>query len=81
MLEEYRAHIGGTYSFCHFKPVVEGNVLDLSYNDVSLNRIKRIVDDYANNSVQEMTDKLLSNPNAYEKYKNSNSLKKILKQL
>lgn len=78
-LEEYRAHIGGVYSFCHFKPIVEGNILDLSYNDVSLTKIKKIVDDYANNSVQKMVDKLLANPNAYEKYKNKKSLKKDIK--
>lgn len=75
-LEEYRATIGGKYSFCHFEPVIEGNVLDLSYNDVSLSKIKSIVNDYYNESVQRMIDELLASPDAYEKYKNKKKLEK-----
>jgi len=75
-LEEYRASIGCNYSFCRFEPVKEGNILDLSYNDVSLSKIKSIVDDYYNDSVKKMIDELLSNPNAHEKYKNKKKLKK-----
>ena len=78
-LEEYRARKGEKYSFCYFKPMVAGNILDLSYNDVSLSKIKRIVDDYSQNTVQKIVDELLANPNAYEKYKNKKILKKDIK--
>lgn len=78
-LEEYKAHVGDTYSFCHFKPIVEGNILDLSYNDVSLTKIKKSISDYADDSVQKIVNKLLDNPNAYEKYKDKKRLKKDIK--
>lgn len=75
-LEEYRAIVGGKYSFCDFEPVIEGNVLDLSYNDVSLTNIKNIVTDYYNESLNWMINELLSSPNAYVDYKNKKKLKK-----
>lgn len=78
-LEEYRARKGEKYSFCYFKPIVTDNILDLSYNDVSLSKIKGIVDDYSQNTVQKIADELLANPNAYEKYKNKKKLKKDIK--
>lgn len=75
-LEECRAKIGNEYSFCHFKPQVKGNILDLSYNDVSMSSIKNIVDDYMNSSVRKAVDELLANPKAYERYQNKKKLKK-----
>ncbi|MDQ2088046.1 hypothetical protein RBH29_16585 [Herbivorax sp. ANBcel31] len=78
-LKEYRASIGGKYSFCNFEPVTEGDILDLSYNDVSLSQIKSIIDDYYNNSFKKIVGDLLLNSNAYEKYKNKKRLKKDLK--
>ena len=45
-LEEYRAKKGEKYSFCHFKPVKAGRILDLSYNDVELWKIQMEMDKY-----------------------------------
>ncbi len=45
-LEEYRAKNGNKYSFCHFKPIKEGKILDLSYNDVELWKIEMALDRY-----------------------------------
>ena len=45
-LEEYRAEKGNKYSFCHFKPVKKGRILDLSYNDVELWKIEMALDRY-----------------------------------
>jgi len=80
-LEEYRAIKGEQYSFCHFKALVEGNILDLSYNDVSLSTIKNIVEDYREDSVKKMVDELLADPHAKEKYVNKKKLKKDIQIL
>ena len=45
-LEEYRAEKGDKYSFCHFKPINKGRILDLSYNDVELWKIEMALDRY-----------------------------------
>ena len=45
-LEEYRAKKGNKYSFCHFKPIKKGRILDLSYNDVELWKIEMTLDRY-----------------------------------
>lgn len=45
-LEEYRVKKGEKYSFCHFKPVKAGRILDLSYNDVELWKIQMEMDKY-----------------------------------
>lgn len=45
-LEEYRAKKDNKYSFCHFKPINKGRVLDLSYNDVELWKIEKLLDRY-----------------------------------
>lgn len=45
-LEEYRAEKGNKYSFCHFKPINKGRILDLSYNDVELWKIEMALDRY-----------------------------------
>lgn len=42
-LEEYRAKKGNKYYFCDFQPVTEGVIFDLSYNDVSLRKIKNML--------------------------------------
>lgn len=80
-LEEFRASTGNIYSFCDFKPVVDGNILDLSYNDVSLSKIKQIIDDYTNNYVKKMTDELLANPNTYKNYKDEKRIKNGIKDI
>lgn len=45
-LEEYRAEKDNKYSFCHFKPIKKGRILDLSYNDVELWKIEMTLDRY-----------------------------------
>lgn len=45
-LEEYRAEKDNKYSFCHFKPIKKGRILDLSYNDVELWKIEMALDKY-----------------------------------
>lgn len=45
-LEEYRAEKDNKYSFCHFKPIKRGRILDLSYNDVELWKIEMVLDRY-----------------------------------
>lgn len=45
-LEEYRAEKDKKYSFCHFKPIKKGRILDLSYNDVELWNIEMTLDRY-----------------------------------
>ncbi|WP_313128490.1 hypothetical protein [Anaerocolumna sp.] len=70
-LEEYRAIKGNHYSFCHFKPLIEGNILDLSYKDVSLGKLKMIVDDYQDKLTKKMFTEIMSDPLAVEKYRNN----------
>lgn len=45
-LEEYRAEKDNKSSFCHFKPIKKGRILDLSYNDVELWKIEMALDRY-----------------------------------
>lgn len=45
-LEEYRAEKDNRYSFCHFKPIKKGRILNLSYNDVELWKIEMALDRY-----------------------------------
>lgn len=81
-LKEYRAIKGNHYSFCHFKPLIEGNILDLSYNDVSLGKLKMIVDDYQDKLTKKMIAEIMSDPLAVEKYKNNKKkLKGAIKKL
>lgn len=46
--------------FCRFKPVKSGRILDLSYNDIELYSIRRVLENQANNHVSSMLDLLLS---------------------
>lgn len=55
-LEEYRAEKDNKYSFCHFKPIKKGRILDLSYNDVELWKIEMALDRY-----QEIVKELFVN--------------------
>lgn len=45
-LEEYRAEKDNKYSFCYFKQIKKGRILDLSYNDVELWKIEMALDRY-----------------------------------
>lgn len=80
-LEEYRAEKGNRYYFCNFKPVKEGVIFDLSYNDISLREIKNNLLDYENDLAGKMIQELMANPNAMEKYRNQNELKKVIRKL
>lgn len=81
-LEEYRSIKGNQYSFCHFKPLTEGNILDLSYNNVSIGKLKMIVDDYQDKLTKKMIAEIMSDPLAAEKYRNNKKkLKGAIKKL
>lgn len=80
-LEEYRAVKGEKYSFCFFEALNEGNILDLSYNDINLGALRRRLDNYQKIlEVQIFTD-IISDPIKVEQYKrNDKKLKKAIKQ-
>lgn len=80
-LEEYRAKKNNKYYFCNFRPVNEGVIFDLSYNDVPLRRIKNILLDYQDSLASKMIQELMANPNAMQKYQNKNKLKKDIKKM
>ena len=66
-LEEYRAKKGEKYSFCHFKPVKAGRILDLSYNDVELWKIQMEMDKYEEILKDLFVEATLSNPKEVKK--------------
>lgn len=76
-LEEYRAQKGERYSFCLFEPLVEGKILDLSYNDIELSAIKRSMDIYGRTIETQVLEELTANYRKVEQYKkNPQKLKK-----
>lgn len=80
-LQEKRAKKGEKYSFCYFEPVSKGNILDLSYNDVSLGQLKSIVSNYQEEITHKMIDEMLADPNLIEKYAgNKRRLKRDIKK-
>lgn len=80
-LEEYRAEKGNKYYFCNFKPVKKGVILDLSYNDTSLRKIKNHLLNYQDDLGTKMFQELMSDPSAMEKYRNKKKLIKDIKEL
>lgn len=80
-LEEYRAEKGNKYYFCNFKPVTEGVIFDLSYNDVSIRKIKNMLTEYEESLSSQMIEEIMAEPDALEKYKNKKKLKKRVKKL
>ena len=80
-LEEYRAKKGNKYYFCNFKPVNEGVIFDLSYNDVSLRKIKNMLDEYEDTMASQMIEEIMKEPDAVKKYQNKKKLKKKVKKL
>lgn len=80
-LEEYRANKGNKYYFCNFKPTKKGVIFDLSYNDVSLRKIKNIIFDYQESLTSKMIQELMLNPKAKNKYTNKAKLKKDIMKL
>lgn len=79
-LEEYRAEKGNKYFFCNFKPINEGVIFDLSYNDISLRKIKNILLSYQENLASKMVQELMTDPNASLKYRDRNKLEKDIKK-
>ena len=80
-LEEYRAEKGNKYFFCNFKPINEGVIFDLSYNDISLRKIKNILLSYQENLASKMVQELMTDPNASLKYRDRNKLEKDIKNI
>lgn len=80
-LEEYKAKKGKRYFFCNFRPITEGVIFDLSYNDVPLRKIKNRLLEYEESLVEKMVQELMANPNAMIKYRNRNKLKKDIQRL
>ena len=63
-LLEIRATKGQFYSICDFQAVVPGNVLDLSYNDMTIADTRKIIDHHTNDVFQKALDNLLKTPQA-----------------
>ncbi|MGF6990519.1 hypothetical protein M2150_001784 [Lachnospiraceae bacterium PM6-15] len=84
-LEEYRAKKNNMYYFCDFKPIKEGMIFDLSYNDTSLRDAKRIVEFYEEELKAKMLkemEKDILDPSLVEKYsKDRGRLEKRVKDL
>lgn len=67
-LEEYRANKGQKYSFCLFEPLVEGKILDLSYNDIELSEILRSMDIHGRNIKNQVLAELTADPQKVKQY-------------
>lgn len=80
-LEELRAQKGKLYSFCHFKPTVSGNILDLSYNDVSMDNVRQELNVHCNKTIQEITKKYFLSYRDKSGIKDDSLLKKEVLQL
>lgn len=79
-LEEYRAKRGEKYSFCSFEPLVDGNILDLSYNDVELTEIIRSMDIYGREIEKKILAELTADSKKVKQYvKKPKELKKEIK--
>lgn len=79
-LEEYRAKKGEKYSFCSFEPLVDGNILDLSYNDVELTEIIRSMDIYGREIEKKVLAELTADSKKVKQYvKKPKELKKEIK--
>lgn len=79
-LEEYRAKKGEKYSFCSFEPLVDGNILDLSYNDVELTEIIRSMDIYGREIEKKVLAELTADSEKVKQYvKKPKELKKEIK--
>ena len=61
-LLELRATKGQVYSICDFQAVTPGNVLDLSYNDITIADTRKIVNHHYNDVFQKVLDNLLKTP-------------------
>ena len=80
-LEEFRAKKGEKYSFCLFEKAKEGNILDLSYNDIDLGAFRRKLDNYKHGLEKVIFSEIISDPKKVERYrKNGRELKQAIKQ-
>ena len=55
------------FYFCNFQPVTEGVIFDLSYNDVSLRKIKNMLDEYEDTMASQMIEEIMKEPDAVKK--------------
>lgn len=79
-LEEYRAQNGEKYSFCLFEPLVEGKILDLSYNDIELTAIKHSMDIHGREIEKQVLAELTADSEKVKQYvKSPKKLKKEIK--
>lgn len=53
----------------------------LSYNDVSLRKIKNMLDEYEDTMASQMIEEIMKEPDALKKYQNKKKLKKKVKKL
>lgn len=80
-LEEFRAKKGEKHSFCLFEMAKEGNILDLSYNDIDLGAFRRKLDNYKHGLEKVIFSEIISDPKKVEKYRrNGKELEKAIKQ-
>lgn len=80
-LEEFRAKNGERYSFCLFEMAKEGNILDLSYNDIDLGAFRRKLDNYKRGLEKVIFSEIISDPKKVERYRRSGKeLKRAIKQ-
>lgn len=80
-LEEFRAKKGEKYSFCLFETAKEGNILDLSYNDIDLGVYRRKLDNYKHGLEKVIFSEIISDPKKVERYRRSGKeLEKAIKQ-
>lgn len=80
-LEEFRAKKGEKYSFCLFEKAKEGNILDLSYNDIDLGAFRRKLDNYKHGLEKVIFSEIISDPKKVERYRrNGRELKQAIKQ-
>lgn len=63
-LLELRATKGEIYSICDFRASAPGNVLDLSYNDMTFSDTRKIIDRHYDDVFQQVLNDLLKTPTA-----------------
>lgn len=81
-LEECRAKKGNKYYFCDFSPTKEGNIFDLSYNDITVKDIYNIIDNHIEETKNSILNEILEDSSKLEMYRdNKKLLEKRIKSL
>lgn len=83
-LLELRAVAGEVYSICDFQATTSGNILDLSYNDTTIEDTRKIIDKHYNDIFQKVLSDLLSTPSAVahvKSHKKSELMKDISRSM